>query len=66
MSLNPKFSSQPFVQGPIRGAGNRKKRKKDQAKHLARLKEIKAEALARRSQMTPEGPNTDINPWNKS
>jgi uncharacterized protein YciI len=66
MALNAKFSSQPFVQGPLKGRGNREKRKKDQAAHLARLKEIKADALARRSQMTPEGPKVDINPWNKS
>jgi hypothetical protein len=44
----------------------RKKKKKDMAERLARMQEAQAELMARRSQMRPQGPQVDINPWNKS
>jgi hypothetical protein len=61
---NGNFSSQPFVQKPLKGSGNRKKRKKDQAERLARLRELQDEALARRAEMSPVGPMREINPFN--
>jgi hypothetical protein len=44
----------------------RKKKKQDMAERRARIHEAQQELMARRSQMSPMGPQIDINPWNKS
>jgi hypothetical protein len=62
-STYPDHGPRPVKQWHGKG---KKKKKKDMDERMARIQEAQQELMARRSEMTPEGPRVDINPWNKS